>query len=451
MEFGIADRAAGIVPFIQVARGEKTTRRMSMADNENKIHAHRMWLFVASCISLLTTSMIFAIRGDISAALSADFHLSSEQMGLIWGPAFLGFTFSIFVCGVAVDFLGMKTMHALSSVGFLIGLGCILAAPKPELADGELVSSIFATSGTTMLYIGFLVMGLSQGVVEGVINPLTATVYSDKKGQMLNVLHAWWPGGMIIGGLLALLLTQFGAGWQVKMSIIAVPAVIYLVMCLMREYPQTERVAAKISFGDMVKGTLKPLYILLFALMWLTAAVELGPDQWFPALMKELTGMEGIIFLCYTAGIVFVIRFFGGSLVHKFSPLIVLIACSVVTGIGLFWLGALKTGASAVVAFTAATIFGIGKSFFWPTMLGIVSERFPKGGALAMNLMGGAGMASIAFVLPFMGSKLDTAGAGAAMKSVAGLAVVLVVVFTALHIGFQMKGGYKAVGVSEED
>ncbi|MEI6891407.1 MAG: MFS transporter [Pontiella sp.] len=421
-----------------------------MSDDHHKVHANRMWLFVASCISLLTTSMIFAIRGDISTALSADFHLNAELMGKMWSPAFLGFTFSIFICGFAVDALGMKTMHALSGIGFLVGLVCIITAPMPELAEGEIVAGLFATPGTTMLFVGFLIMGIAQGLVEGVINPLAATIYPEKKGQMLNVLHAWWPGGLVVGGLLSLAMSKGGASWQAKMGLIAIPTVIFLVMCLMRNYPQTERVAAKVSTADMVKGTLKPLFILLFLLMWLTSAVELGPDQWFPALMEELTGMEGIIFLCYTAGLVFVIRFFGGGLVHRFSPMLVLLACSVLTFIGLFWLGALKTGASAAVAFTAATIFGIGKSFFWPTMLGIVAERFPKGGALAMNLMGGAGMAAIAFVLPMMGGQLDTAGAGAALKMVSYLAIVLIVVFTLLHIGFQIKGGYKAVDVADD-
>ena len=415
-----------------------------MQDNQSNAHAHRAWLFTASCISLLTTSMVFAIRGDIQAALSTDFHLSGEQMGYIWGPAFWGFTLAIFACGVLVDWLGMKLMHAISAIGYLVGVALVLAAPQPDLADGTIVEGIFAHKGTTMLYVGFLVMGLSQGVVEGVINPLAATVYPDKKGKMLNVLHAWWPGGMIIGGLLAFAMTKGGASWQLKLSTIAVPAVIYLVMCLMRRYPQTERVAAKVSFADMVSGTLKPLFLLLFCCMWLTAAVELGPDQWFPTLMKDLTGMEGILFLCYTAGLMFVLRFFFGGVVHRFSPFSVLVVCSVLTGIGLFWLGSLKTGASAAVAFMAATVFGIGKTYFWPTMLGIVSERFPKGGALAMNLMGGAGMLSIAVVLPIMGNRLDKLGAGAALKSVSFLTIVLIIVFTAVHIGFQKKGGYKA-------
>ncbi len=416
------------------------------ADDPNR-NAHRAWLFVASCISLLTTSMVFAIRGDIQAALGADFHLGAEQMGYIWGPAFWGFTLAIFACGLLVDWLGMKLMHAVSAVGYLLGVGLVLAAPKPDLADGVLVESIFAHKGTTMLYVGFLAMGLSQGVVEGVINPLAATLYPDKKGKMLNVLHAWWPGGMIIGGLLAFAMTRTGACWQLKLSTIAVPAIIYLAMCLLRKYPQTERVAAKVSFGDMVAGTLKPLYLLLFCCMWLTAAVELGPDQWFPTLMKDLTGMEGILFLCYTAGLMFVLRFFFGGVVHRFSPVLVLIACSALTGAGLFWLGALKTGTSAAVAFMAATVFGVGKTYFWPTMLGIVSERFPKGGALAMNLMGGAGMLSIAVVLPIMGNRLDKLGAGAALKSVSGLTIILVVVFTLVHIGYQRKGGYKAEAI----
>ena len=414
--------------------------------DQNQAHAHRKWLFVASCISLLTTSMVFAIRGDISGALSTDFHLSSEQMGLIWGPAFWGFTLAIFACGVLVDMLGMKLMHAISSIGYLVGIGLVLAAPIPNLADGEIIESIFAHKGTSMLYWGFLVMGLSQGVVEGVINPLATTIYPDKKGKMLNILHAWWPGGMIIGGLLAFSMSKADLSWQLKLSMICVPAIIYLVMCLMRKYPQTERVAADVSFGNMVKGTFKPLYILIFALMWLTAAVELGPDQWFPAVMGKLTGMNesGILFLCYTAGLMFVLRFFFGGVVHKFSPILVLIVCSVLTGIGLFWLGSLAEGSPAIIAFAAATVFGIGKTYFWPTMLGIVSERFPKGGALAMNLVGGAGMASIAIVLPIMGGKLDSLGPGAALKSVSMLTIILIVVFIAMHIGFQKKGGYKA-------
>src|SRR5689334_17935061 len=186
----------------------------------------RQRLFVASCVSLVTTAMVFAIRGDIAPALSSAFQLTNEQMGLIFSPAFWAFTISIFISGALVDLVGMRALHVLSAIGYFIGVGLVLVAPHPTAP----VASIFSETGPTMLYAGYFVMGLSQGLVEGVINPLVATIYSDQKTKRLNMLHAWWPGGMVIGGLLAVLLTELGAGWQVRLATILVPAAIDLFM-----------------------------------------------------------------------------------------------------------------------------------------------------------------------------------------------------------------------------
>lgn len=403
----------------------------------------RLYLFIVSCISLCVTSMIFVIRGDIESSLSSDYHLSGEQMGLIWGPAFWGFTIAIFVCGALVDKIGLKKMHALSAIGFATGLSLILLAPTPDLADDVMLTGIFESTGSTMLYAGFLTLGLSQGVVEGVINPLIITLYPDRKAHKLNMLHAFWPMGMIIGGLLALLLSEVGAPWQAKIGIIFIPTIVYLVLCLRKEYPVTERVQANIPTSVMFKSCLHPFFILLWCCMWLTAATELAPDQWFPTLMNELTGLQGTMFLVYTAGLMFIIRFFFGHIVHKYSPFLVLSICSVLVFVGLYWLGKLTLGGSAFTAFAAATIFGIGKTFFWPTMLGIVSEKFPKSGALGINLMGGAGMLSIAVALPIMGGALDAQGAGAALQLISYLAIALIVIFTAMYLFFRTRGGYK--------
>jgi MFS family permease len=398
-------------------------------------------LFVASCLSLLTTSMVFAIRGDIEADLSAAFHLTKEQMGLIWGPAFWGFTLAIFFSGLIVDSVGMRTLHVVSSLGYIGGILLVLFAPRPE---GP-VTSIFGSTGTLLLYVAFLAMGLSQGLVEGVINPLVATIFNENKTHKLNVLHAWWPGGMVVGGLTAVVLTQFGAIWQVKLASILVPAVIYLVMILGQQYPKTERVQSNVSTGDMFKEALNPMFLVLFACMWMTAASELGPDQWFPSIMKELTGLEGVLFLIYTAGLMFVLRFFFGGISHKFSPFGVLMVCSILCAVGLYWLGGLSAGTSPLVAFMAATLFGVGKTYYWPTMLGVTSELFPKGGALLLALMGGAGMLCIAVVLPIMGAAFDKAGAGAALRTVAVLPVILTVVFGILFLYYRARGGYRAV------
>jgi MFS family permease len=402
-------------------------------------------LFVASCVSLVTTAMVFAIRGDIEASMSAAFQLTKEQIGTIWSPAFWAFTVAIFISGALVDTVGLRALHILSALGYLVGVTVVLLAPHPVAP----VPSVFAETGPTLLYVGFMIMGLSQGLVEGVINPLVATIHSDQKTKRLNMLHAWWPGGMIIGGLLAVAMTQlFGASWQLKLATILVPAVVYLAMAATMEYPKTERVTSNVSTGAMWSEAAKPLFLLLFVCMWMTAAAELGPDQWFPSVMGALVPqLQGVLFLVYTAGLMFVLRTFGSGIAHN-SPLGTLVVCSILTGIGLYWLGGLQPGASPLVAFAAATLFGIGKTYFWPTMLGVTAEQFPRGGALLISLMGGAGMLSVAVALPIMGAKIDQFGAGAALQFVSILGAILTVVFGGLFLYFKAKGGYRPVQLS---
>jgi MFS family permease len=393
-------------------------------------------------VSLVTTSMVFAIRGDVAGPMSSAFQITNEQMGLIFSPAFWAFTIAIFISGALVDMVGMRALHVLSAIGYFLGIGLVLMAPHPTAPVGH----IFEHTGTTLLYAGFLVMGLSQGLVEGVINPLVATIYSDQKTKRLNMLHAWWPGGLVIGGLLAVALTQMmNASWQLKLGTILIPAAIYLVMALTMPYPPTERVASNVSTGEMWGETAKPLFLLLFVCMWMTAAAELGPDQWFPTVMGGLVPqLQGVLFLVYTAGLMFLLRTFGSGIAHS-NPIGTLFVCSILTGLGLYWLGSLQPGTSALVAFAAATLFGVGKSYFWPTMIGVTAEQFPRGGALLISLMGGAGMLSVAVALPLMGARIDKFGPGAALQMVAALGGILAVIFGAMYMFFRARGGYRAV------
>ena len=156
-------------------------------------------LFVASCISIATASMVFAIRGDVAGPLSQSFHITNEQMGLVFSPAFWAFTIAIFISGNLVDIVGMRRLHILSAVGFIAGVALVVLAPHPTAP----VVSLFDHTGTTLLYAGFFMLGLSHGLVEGVINPLMASLYPDEKTRRITSVHAWWPAGLIIGGLLA--------------------------------------------------------------------------------------------------------------------------------------------------------------------------------------------------------------------------------------------------------
>jgi MFS family permease len=286
-----------------------------------------------------------------------------------------------------------------------------------------------------------MVMGLSQGLVEGVVNPLIVTLYGTHKTQRLNMLHAWWPGGMMIGGLVAFAMTRtLHAGWELKTARILVPALIYLLLALSLEYPQTERVQSGVSTPEMWREAGRPLFVLLFCVMWMTSSIELGPDQWFPSIMSALVPqLQGVLYLVYTAGLMFLVRTFGSGVAQK-SPIGTLLVCSGLAAVGLYWLGGLKAGLdSPLIALMAATVFGFGKTLLWPTMLGMTAERFPRGGALTISLMGGAGMASVAVAVPIMGARIDRYGPGSALQMMAVLGAILVVVFLGFLIYFKSR------------
>ena len=412
----------------------------------------RRKIFFSSCLALATTAVSFAIRGDVLDALGTDFHLTHEQVGLVLSPAFWGCTLSILVGGILVDFVGMRRLLLLSSAGYIVAPSLIILAPRPAAT----VTPFYSDPGFLFLYAGMLLLGLSQGFVEGIVNPLVATLDPDDKTHRLNVLHSWWPGGTILGGLAAYLITKWMGldqtgvtaarstlGWQIKMGVLMIPAIAYGIMMLRLHFPKTERVEAGVSSRDMFREALRPMFLLFFVCMWMTTCTELGPDQWVGPLVTNLTGMRGILILVFTSGIMFVLRnFAGGRLAHLFSPLGLLAISSVVSAVGLFGLAGVST---PLQAFAAATIFGAGKAFFWPTMMAVTSEQFPRGGAWLLAIMGGAGNLAVAFILPFMGSLYDTRGAAAAFRFVGFLPVILTVVFGALILYYRSIGGYRAV------
>jgi MFS family permease len=407
-------------------------------------------LFITSCLSIGTAAMVFAIRGDVAPSLTTAFQITNEQMGMIFSPAFWAFTIAIFISGNLVDIVGMRVLHMLSALGFILGVSLIILAPRPDAP----VASLFDHPGTILLYAGFFLFGLSHGLVEGVINPLMATIYSGEKTKRIIAVHAWWPGGLIIGGLIALALsTAFTAPWPVRLSLILIPAVTYLFLAFSLSYPLTERVKSNVSTAEMWKQATRPLFLVLFICMWMTAAAEMGPDQWFPTVMGELVPQlnpsagSGVLFLVYTAGLMFVLRTWASGLSHK-SPIGTLVISSLLCAIGLYWLGGLDKNSSAVVALTAATLFGIGKTFLWPTMLGVTAEQFPRGGALLLSLMGGAGMLSVGLVLPIMGERMDQYGPGASLQMVALLGGILAIIFSGVWLYFRTRGGYRAVPIS---
>ena len=420
-------------------------------------------IFLVSVLALVTAGVAASLRADVASDLQHIFFdpidkaHSAEMIGAVLGVPFLGFAFTIAIGSPLLDFIGAAILLPLSGVCFIAGTLTILFASS--LASGAGIYNV--------IWLGAVITGIGWGLVETVVNPLTATLYPNEKTAKLNALHAWWPGGLIIGGLLGYGLSQIGIDWKIKLALILIPAALVVVLCIGMKFPPTERVASGVSMGGMFKELLKPMFLVLFCSMFLTAASELAPGQWVDLALTRTVHMQGILLLVYVSGIMFVARHFAGPLAHKLSAIGLLWVSCLLASLGLL---ALSIANSPVMGILAATVWGCGVCFMWPTMLATSSERFPRGGALLMGLMGTAGTLSINFVLPAMGKiydtkKIELAGGNAAFQALSGeklndilgqaaqasfravaiLPAVLLVVFGAIWLYDRSRGGFKAV------
>jgi MFS family permease len=352
-------------------------------------------LFTASCAALITTAMSFALRGGATGDWITQFHLSNEQAGWINGTAFWGFTLAMMFGGPLVDTLGIKRILGLAFVGHLAGI----------------LLTIFAWDYNS-LFIGTLLFGIANGSVEAACNPLVATLYPNDQTTRLNNFHVWFPGGIVIGGLLAFFFAKLGLGWKAQFASMLVPLAAYGYMFMGQQFPQTQRVQRGESTGSMFLACLAPGFLLMVVCMLMTASTELGSGQWIPNILSH-AGVSGILVLVWINGIMAVGRMFAGTFVHKLSPIGMLVSSAILSTLGLYAM----SHTTGMMLFGAATIFAFGVCFFWPTMLGYVSENFPKSGALGMAIIGGAGMLSVSFVLPIIGRWYDT---GIAIRLPAG-------------------------------
>ncbi len=397
---------------------------------------HSYVLFWGCFIALITTAFGFITRMFLLNEWAGIYGLDPAQLGRLQGIGIWPFAVSIILFSLFIDRIGYKVAMYIAFLGYLTWVGMATAAYNTVGTNKEL--------SFQLLYWGSLILGLSNGTVEAFINPLVATMFSHNKTKWLNILHAGWPGGLVLAGLLLIGLAESGMTipWIYKIQLIAIPTVIFGIMLTPLKFPVSERVASGVSYrrmlqefgflGAAVVGFLitlqlldffqpqdattkyifiglgvamvlaftaytqtlgSPLMFFMILIMMPLATTELGTDGWITSIMEEVAKGKfnpGWV-LVYTSAIMMVLRFFAGPIVHKISPLGLLAACSILAIIGLYTLSFTQ----GMMIFAAATIYGVGKTFFWPTMLGVVAEQCPKGGAFTLNALGGIGMLAV--------------------------------------------------------
>jgi predicted MFS family arabinose efflux permease len=378
--------------------------------NEVSPPANHKAIYWISVLALFTAAMANAVRAGAAGAMKTslldpiDAANSGAMIGTVLGNSFLGFALSLVIISPLLDRIGAKKVILFAAACFILG---------PIL--------VLTTKSYGMLNFAMILWGCGWGATEASINPLIATLYPNDKTGKLNSLHAYWPFGIIVGGLLSVLFfKQLNLDWQTLIGLCIVPGVALGLWAMRHSFPQTESTAAGVTFGEMMAEPFKkPSFWIFFLIMFLTASAELAPGAWVDVALTETVGFSGILVLVYVSAIMFIMRHFAGALAHKFSDMGLLLMTTVPAAIGLYLLA---TASSPITALVAATFWAFGVCFMWPTMLAAVSRRYPKSGPWGIGLIGFAGALAIRFVLPILGgiydkAKLEKAGSAEALAA----------------------------------
>ncbi|MFT4534031.1 MAG: MFS family permease [Saprospiraceae bacterium] len=358
-------------------------------------------LFLASCVALTVTAMTFGIRAGIMGELGETFQFTNRQLGIMAQMAFLGFPLSMIVGGLIYPKVGPKPLMWVAFGAHLLGL----------------VLTIISSSFIPFLISTFLI-GIANGAVEAACNPLIADMYTTNRTTMLNKFHVWFPGGIVIGALISQGMTAMNMGWQAQIAVMFIPTILYGVLMMGQNFPKAENIASDIS--ENVSSMFTPLFFFMLLCMGLTATTELGTGQFIQPLLEN-AGAPPLIILALVTGLMAVGRYFAGPVIHKFNPIGVLFFSAIITTIAL---GVLSV-ANGPLVYLGAFLFSCGVMYFWPTMIGFVSEYCDKTGALGMSIIGGFGMLITSFSLPVIGGWLDSEKANAVAKGLSGSEVAL--------------------------
>jgi MFS family permease len=408
-------------------------------------HPNAQRLLWAGFMAILAAGIGFAIRGGILDQWQSEFGFSNTQLGALNGAGFTGFCFGIIIGGVLADKIGYGKLVFAAFLFHVLSALVTFGATK----------GMESSAAFNLLYWGTFMFAIANGCLEAVANPLIATIFPKDRTHYLNILHASWPAGLILGGVAgAILGERFSWHWKMQLGLFLIPTVIYGLMFLGQKMPKSEASEKGLSLGSMLKDVgilgglvacyflslfvadvLKPLAIfkdaahnaeyagyavgavllgviavitkfsighwmifVLFIAHALVGAVELGTDGWIQNITGNILDTEtGKWLFVYTSAVMFLLRFCAHFIEKKlgFSPIALLLTCSIIACVGLNLVSLAQT---TIMVMVALFVYGVGKTFFWPTMLAVVSDRFPSTGVIAISIMGGIGMMSAGLI-----------------------------------------------------
>lgn len=372
-----------------------------MANGTSPNAKRMLW---AGFFTIFAAGVGFGVRTGVLIHWGREYGFTQTELGDISGGGLWGFGLIIILGSLIADRVGYGRlmvfaflMHVLSAV-LQLSTDPIYQAFGGEDGGREAVY--------WSLTIAMIMFAMGNGTCEVVVNPMVAALFPRQKTHYLNILHAGWPGGLVAGGVVSYLMNDvWQVPWVLQMSTFLVPVAIYAWMMVGEELPRSEASQAGVSYGTMLLEFLAPMLLLLLIIHALVGYVELGTDNWMPNIVNRLLEAGGALFFIYTSLLMFTLRFFAGPIEARLSPLGLLFASAVIAAVGLTLFGFAE---SVVIFIIAATVYAVGKTFFWPTMLAVVSERFPRGGALTLGTIGGVGMLSAGLLgAPGIGFKQD--------------------------------------------
>ncbi len=360
-------------------------------------------LFFGSCFALITTAMAFGIRAGIMNDLTSTLSLSDTEKGWINQMAFLGFPIATLVGGPLYNSLGPKKLGFIAFIAHLLGITfTILAGSFWPL----MVSTFF--------------IGFANGMVEAAFNPLIANMYDKEKTTMLNKFHVWFPGGIVIGSLIAFFFTKMEFSWQSKIAVMYIPTLIYGYLFFNQKFPEANGTISTSNKENINAIFSSKLFWFMLICMMMTATTELGTQQWVERILGK-AGAEPLLVLALVTGLMAVGRYFAGPIVHRLNITGVLLISAIISLIAIYMMS-IATGG---MVYVAAILFAIGVCYFWPNMISFIAVYLPKTGALGMSLIGGAGMFGASIFQPIIGKWLDSERATALASGLTGDAAEL--------------------------